>query len=189
MHPEKSRLRQHYRTVRESFSAHQVAADSSALCQRLANWHVLQQAHTVLSYIAFRNELDLAALTDLVPDIQWAIPRVVGARLICHRYDPKRLIRHRFGMLEPAPDLPVVAPSDIDLVLVPGVAFDPRGGRVGFGGGFYDRFLPTTPALRVGVTTNLCLADALPVDAHDQRVDWVATPTQILDCQRAHCYD
>ena len=184
IHSEKSQLRRHYRAVRESLLPKQVAADSSALCQRLADWNMLRQARTVLSYIAFRNELDLAALYDLVPGIQWAVPRVVEARLVCHTCDRDRLIRHRFGMLEPDPDLPVVAPSDIDLVLVPGVAFDPHGGRIGFGSGFYDRFLPTTPALRVGVTYDRCLADALPVDAHDQRVDWVATPMQILDCKR-----
>jgi 5-formyltetrahydrofolate cyclo-ligase len=181
---QKSQLRRHYRTVRESLPPEEVAADSSALCRQLAGWHILRQARTVLSYIAFRNELNLAALTDLAPDIQWAVPRVVGTRLICHHYDPGRLIRHRFGMLEPDPDLPIIAPSDIDLVLVPGVVFGRFGGRIGFGGGFYDRFLPTTPALRVGVTFDLCLADTLPVDAHDQRVDWVATPTQVLDCNK-----
>lgn len=181
----KSQLRRHYRTVRESLSAQQVAAGSADLCRRLADWHLLRQARTVLSYIAFRNEIDLTALTDLVPGIRWAVPRVAEARLICHPYDPAQLIRHRFGMLEPDPTLPVVDPSGIDLVLVPGVAFDRRGGRIGFGGGFYDRFLPTTPALRVGVTYDRCLADALPVDEHDQRVDWVVTPTQTTDCQRA----
>jgi 5-formyltetrahydrofolate cyclo-ligase len=184
MQKNKSQLRRHYRIVRESFSRNQVRLESSALCQRLADWNMLRRARIVLAYIAFRNELDLATLYDLVPSIRWIVPRVAGKRLICHPYDPGRLIRHRFGMLEPASDLPVVAPADIDLVLVPGVAFDRQGGRVGFGGGFYDRFLPTTPALRVGVTSDRCLADALPVDAHDQRVDWVVTPTHIYDCKK-----
>jgi 5-formyltetrahydrofolate cyclo-ligase len=182
---DKSKLRSHYRAVRESLSPEQVEADSVALCGLLAAWPRLRQARMVLSYIAFRNELDLTALYDLAPHIQWAVPRVVEKRLVCHAHDPDRLIRHRFGMLEPDPALPVVAPSAIDIVLVPGVAFDPQGGRTGFGGGFYDRFLPTSPALRVGVTYDQCLAEALPVDIHDQRMDWIVTPTQILDCRRA----
>jgi 5-formyltetrahydrofolate cyclo-ligase len=88
-----------------------------------------------------------------------------------------------------------VDPATLDLVLVPGVAFDRRGGRLGFGGGYYDRFLPTTPALRVGVTYDECLCDALPCGEHDQRMDWVLTPTQEIRCgervgewrQRVNC--
>jgi len=80
--------------------------------------------------------------------------------------------------LEPAADLPVVDSAALNVVLVPGVAFDRRGGRLGFGGGYYDRLLPTTPALRVGVTYDECLADALPCDEHDQRMDWIVTPSE-----------
>jgi 5-formyltetrahydrofolate cyclo-ligase len=106
---------------------------------------------------------------------------VKGPRLILHGHDGERLIRHRFGMLEPAPSLPQVDPSDLDLVLVPGVAFDRRGGRLGFGGGYYDRLLPMTTALRVGVTYDQTLVDRLPVQEHDQLVQWIVTPTQILN--------
>ena len=89
---------------------------------------------------------------------------------------------HRFGMLEPTPDLPVIAPSTLEVILVPGVAFDRRGGRLGFGGGYYDRFLPTTPALRVAATYDECLSEALPCGEHDQRMDWVVTPTEEIHC-------
>ncbi len=178
----KAQLRQQFKAYRESLPRESVTSASTHICDRLAAWLVLRRASTVMTYVAFRNELDLRALLELLPEIRWAVPRVEGPYLIPHHYDPGRLIRHRFGMLEPAPDLPVIAPREIDLVLVPGVAFDRRGGRLGFGGGFYDRFLPTTPALRVGVNYDACLVDELPVYEHDQRVDWVATPTQQLRC-------
>jgi 5-formyltetrahydrofolate cyclo-ligase len=178
----KSQVRDHFRAVRESISGEEVAAASAALCGRLAAWHVLREAHTVLTYIAFRNEIDPAPLLDLLPGIEWIAPRVVGRRLVLHPYDPARLVRHRHGMLEPDADLAVVDPAALDMVLVPGVAYDRRGGRMGFGGGFYDGFLPTTLALRVGITHDACLVDALPSDEHDQRMDWIATPTQLLHC-------
>jgi 5-formyltetrahydrofolate cyclo-ligase len=85
-------------------------------------------------------------------------------------------------MLEPAPYLATVSPEIIDVVLVPGVAFDRRGGRLGFGGGYYDRFLPLTHALRVGVSQTACLVDQLPCDPHDARMDWVVTPTEMVEC-------
>jgi 5-formyltetrahydrofolate cyclo-ligase len=179
---DKRELRDQYRAIREGMANQEVIVASQALCTRLAEWKVLQEARTVLTYIAFRNEIDLSQLLELVPDTRWIAPRVEGQRLVLHPYDPGRLIRHRFGMLEPAADLPTVEPNALDLVLVPGVAFDRRGGRLGFGGGFYDHFLPTTQALRVGVTHDRCLVDKLPMGDHDQWMDWVVTPSQLINC-------
>ena len=176
----KARMRARYRAVREAKTVMEAREGSAALCWRLTGWDVLQRAERVMAYIAFRNELDLTALFEARADILWVVPRVVGSVLVLHPYDPARLVRHRFGMLEPAADLPTVEPATLDVVLVPGVAFDRRGGRMGFGGGFYDGFLPTTNALRVGITYDDCLLDAVPCDEHDQRMDWVVTPTQIL---------
>jgi 5-formyltetrahydrofolate cyclo-ligase len=179
----KSQLRHDYCSLRECLPAESIAAASATLCRRLAAWAVLREAQTVLTYLAFRNELDLGDLFDLLPRVHWVVPRIVeGRRLRLHPYDSTRLIRHRFGMLEPAPDLPVVDPTRLDIVLVPGVAFDRTGGRLGFGGGYYDRFLPTTPALRVGVTHDSCLAETLPCGEHDQRMDWIVTPTREIRC-------
>ena len=179
---EKRDLRDHYKAVREGMETQEVTSASQALCLRLAGWSALKAAKTILSYIAFRNEVDLGVLLTLLPDVHWVAPRVEGERLVLHTYDPERLIRHRFGMLEPAADLPVVAPDSLDVVLVPGLAFDRHGGRLGFGGGFYDRLLRTTRALRVGVTYDRCLADRMPMQDYDQWMDWVVTPTQLIRC-------
>ena len=178
----KANLRERFRALRESMVPEQVRANSLAVCRQLAGWAILQQAHTVLTYLAFRNELDTSSLFGLLPEVRWLIPRVFHGNLVLHRYDPARLVRHRFGMLEPAPQLPTVEPAEVDLVLTPGVAFDRRGCRLGFGGGFYDRFLPTTGALRVGVTYDSCLVDELPASERDQRMHWVVTPTQMMHC-------
>ncbi len=187
---DKPQLRRHFRSLRERLLAEEVADASTALCRRLASWAVLQETEVVLTYLAFCNELDPSLLFNLLPHVHWVVPRTEGRRLVLHPYDPTRLVRHRFGMLEPAADLPVVNPTVLDLVLVPGVAFDRRGGRMGFGGGYYDRFLPTTPALRVGVTYDCCLIDELPCSEYDRRMDWVVTPTQKIYCTplwRAEC--
>ncbi len=181
---EKSARRKHFRRLREALSAHEVAMASAAVCQRLTAWPVLQEASTVLTYLAFRNELNLSGLFERLPNVQWVIPRIEGRRLVLHPYDPARLIRHSFGMLEPDPALPTVDAVTIGLVLLPGIAFDRYGGRLGFGGGYYDRFLPTTPALRVGVSYDFCLTDAVPCSEQDQRMDWVVTPSQLLRTAR-----
>jgi len=183
---DKPELRRHFHRLRENLSHQDVIAASTAICRRLVSWSLisnLQPPTSILTYLAFRNEIDLGLLFDLLPHIRWIVPRIIeGGRMVLHPYDSARLTRHRFGMLEPAADLPVVDPALLNLTLVPGVAFDRQGGRMGFGGGYYDRLLPTTPALRVGVTYDECLADTLPCAEHDQRMDWVVTPSQEIHC-------
>ena len=181
---EKANLRQRYCTVRECMPPEQIDAASAALCRRLATWSVLREADRILAYLAFRNEPSLDLLFERLPCISWLVPRIAQEHLMTlHPYDPAHLVRHRFGMLEPAADLPVVDPTTVDVVLVPGVAFDRHGGRLGFGGGYYDRFLPTTPAVRVGIAFDACMVDQLPCGEHDQQMDWVATPSGIIRCR------
>ena len=69
-----------------------------------------------------------------------------------------------------------VGPAEIDLILVPGTAFDVRGHRIGQGGGYYDRYLNRTRAVRVGVCHDFALLSAVPSEAHDARMDIVVTP-------------
>jgi len=180
----KTALRNQFRRLRESLSAQDVTTASDMLCRRLSEWSLLQDAAVVLTYLAFRNEPDLSALFTRLAHIRWVVPRVDGRFLSLHEYHPGRLVRHRYGMWEPAADLPTVDAAQIDLVLTPGVAFDRRGGRLGFGGGFYDRLLPTTPALRVGIAYDVCLTEALPMGERDQWMDWIATPAQLIHCRR-----
>lgn len=178
---EKRRLREEFCNLRECLPLEDVQVASAAICRHLAGWPILREAGVVMAYLAFRNEPDLGPLFAMLPHIRWVLPRIEGRNLAVRPYDPARLVRHPYGMLEPAAELPVIDPAVIDIVLVPGVAFDRRGGRLGFGGGFYDRFLPTTPALRVGVTFDACLVDELPCTGADQRMDWIVTPGGLIE--------
>lgn len=179
---DKSRLRRRFLSLRESLDPEEIAASSVAICERLAAWSLVRDARSVLTYLAFRSEPDLNLLFDLLPETHWFVPRVCGLRLAIHAYDPDHLQLHRFGMMEPTPDLPAVDPTTLELVLVPGLAFDAQGTRLGLGGGYYDRWLPTTPAVRLGIALECCLAGSLPRDAHDQAMDWIVTPARIIDC-------
>lgn len=185
----KPELRCHFSALRERLPANRVATASAAVCRRLAAWlpfHLPKRPASqpaILTYLAFRNELDLGRLFTLLPNMRWIVPRIEGSHLVLHPYDPDHLTRHRFGMLEPTPDLPVVPPTALDLALVPGVAFDQCGARLGFGGGYYDRLLQATSALRVGIAYDGCLGDEIPCLPHDQRMDWVVTPTREIRCE------
>lgn len=123
----------------------------------------------VVVYVALGDELELAPLFDRVGRSRLALTRTPddGADLTVHPLDGPTE-RHRYGFDQPVADAPEVADGDIGAVLVPGLAFDREGRRLGRGAGYYDRFLarldPTV--LRIGVTGGYIVAQ-LPVDDHD----------------------
>lgn len=90
------------------------------------------------------------------------------------------LIPGRFGVREPAPNCPALPLNQLDLTLVPGIAFDSSGRRLGRGKGFYDRLLPGTTGMTLGLAFDWQESDALPVEPHDVELDAVLTPTRWL---------
>lgn len=162
-------------------------AQDSALAARFATLPGLAEARTVLLYVkAFPEEIETG------PMLEWTLGR--GQRLLCPRVDRRagRLRLHRVGDLEadlvrgamgipePRKQSPEVDPAEVDFVLVPGLAFDPRGYRLGRGAGYYDRLLPTLrpEAGRWALCLDCQWVDALPVEPHDARLDGVASPSR-----------
>jgi len=180
----KSILRARCRALREAMTLEQVALASARVCGHLAAWPAFQQAQTVMIYMAFGKEINLTPLVERFPARRWVIPRTLARpepHLILHPYDPARLVRHRFGMLEPDPHLPIIEPGDLEMVLAPGLVYDRRGYRVGYGGGYYDRLLACVTAVKVGIAYAALMMDRIPNDEFDQPVDWLASEMGI--CQ------
>lgn len=143
----------------------------------LADWPPLHG--TVLSYLAMRDEVDLQRVHDL-ERCRIAVTRTPeSGPLTVHRYVPADLEQHVFGFSQPSHRTATVALDAIDMVLVPGLVFDRLGNRLGRGRGYYDRLLGQLPigVVRVGVAVDELLVEGLPVEAHDQRIDWIATET------------
>ncbi|MBP2017172.1 5-formyltetrahydrofolate cyclo-ligase [Symbiobacterium terraclitae] len=147
-------------------------------------WH---QAGVVLLYIPVRGEADTALLAaaGVQQGKQLLLPRAEqgGRRLWLHRWDgtADQLAPGAFGIPEPLPDLPQAEPAAVDLVVVPGVAFDRRGYRLGYGGGYYDRALPGMDrAVKIGLGYAFQLVDLLPAEPHDVRLHAVATDEGLL---------
>ena len=128
----------------------------SPICAHLQHWLTQHpQIHTVAAYAALPGEIDLSSLIAHHPQIRWAFPRVTGTTLKFHQItNPlEQLVSGYFKILEPSPTLPEIEISQIDAFLCPGLAFDPMGGRLGRGKGFYDRILAHArpDALKIGV--------------------------------------
>ena len=181
---ERSLLRARLRQARAARSAQEQARDARAVAARILALTAYREAHVVMAYAAARGEIALDAVMEdaLLRGKTLALPLCTGpGQMQARRVTAlSRLTPGRYGIAEPDADCPQVAPETIDLILVPGVAFDARGGRLGQGGGYYDRFLPGTRALRVGVCPDFALLDAVPMRAHDARMDGIVTPERTI---------
>ena len=160
-----------------------VPRDSGPVCEAVRRWLEERPAlRTVALYAAQAEEVDLLPLLAWDPGRRWVFPRVCGDDLVFHevRDWQHELIPGHRGIREPAPATPPVPTSDVDVFLCPGLAFDPNGGRLGRGRGFYDRALATArPAtLKVGVCHPAQrVGDTFPL-AHDVHMDEVISGMQ-----------
>ena len=173
----KKQLRQSCREKRASLGKDYHLKASLMICHQIETWEVFQNAVIILSYLPMRDEVDLLSLMENHPQKNWLLPRIQPhSRMLFHPFIPGRLLRHRFGMLEPDPALPVIPADQVELVLTPGLAFDLHGWRLGYGGGFYDRFLSGQhPLISLGVTYQALLLPDLPHQEYDVPVKYLVT--------------
>ncbi|RLC98287.1 MAG: 5-formyltetrahydrofolate cyclo-ligase [Chloroflexi bacterium] len=179
----KEQLRQQCRKKRVSLSEDSRSQASLSIRRYIQLWSVFQEAQVIFTYMPMNEEVDLLPLLTDNPQKEWVIPRIQPhSQMILHPYYPQKLVRHRFGMLEPDSALPRVPSDRVELVLVPGLAFDHKGWRLGYGGGFYDTFLSALPGLvTLGITYHTLLLDELPHMAHDIPVMALVTEKGIQD--------
>lgn len=143
----KQALRANMRQRKQAMTAEEIAEKSLALCHMVLQTPAYRNAATVYGYLPFNQEVDLHSLLQqaLADGKQVALPKCYGKEM---RFilisDLSRVRRSAIGAPEPLDDGPV-ARDETALVIVPGVAFDPRGYRIGYGGGYYDRFLMQEP--------------------------------------------
>lgn len=140
-------------------------------------------------YAAVHGEVDLAPLAEalLAAGVKIALPRVEGPSRMefCAVRSLGDLLTGAYGIPAPGPDAPAISPAELEAVLVPGLAFAPDGTRLGYGGGFYDRYFkrPEADAIRrIGVCFVEQLADALPRHPHDVRMHALLTERGLLPC-------
>lgn len=192
---DRNRLRSEILARRDALSNLELVEKSVSITSRLLSFTPLLQAKIVFVYMHFRSEVQTLDLIQnlLAEGKQVAIPYTLKeeSRLLAVIVtDPASQVGRGYcGIPEPLPEMiesGLCPPEDIDLVLVPGSVFDRTGGRLGYGGGFYDRFLSleTPGALRVGLAYELQLVDQVPVEAHDQYMDFLITENQLYDCGR-----
>ncbi|MCS6782161.1 MAG: 5-formyltetrahydrofolate cyclo-ligase [Gloeomargarita sp. SKYBB_i_bin120] len=171
----KKTLRAQFRQQRAELSpetCRQQSRQLQAYLQRHPWWRSAQQ---VFGYVSLAGEPDLRPLWEQAP--VWGLPRREGDRLVWHRWQPGLPLTTGW-LPEPFPDAPPLTPQPGDLLLLPALAYDRQGYRLGYGGGYFDRLLaePQWQGVhRVGVVFSAFLVPVLPRDPWDQPVQAVCT--------------
>jgi 5-formyltetrahydrofolate cyclo-ligase len=174
----KSSLRRQLLRQRQALPVEVWQAQSDTLCRHLLEYPQFVSAKTIVAYQSDRQEPNLNYLFTHAHK-QWGLPRCVGRNLLWHCWQPSEpLVIGSYDILEPRPELPPLLPGNIDLILVPAVAIDRDGYRLGYGGGYYDR-LRANPLWRkiptIGIVFDFAYVDTLPIDPWDLPVDAVCT--------------
>lgn len=179
---EKAALRARVRAALQAMSEPERREGSAVVCRHLRE-RVLPVARTLLFYAPLPGEVDVWPVLEeaLVSGLTVALPRFDAAT---GRYEARVLgsaadvVAGSFGIREPLACCPKLEPPCADWILVPGLAFDVQGGRLGRGKGYYDRLLLEIRGTRCGVAFEQQVLPGLPGDPHDVRMDALVTPTR-----------
>lgn len=179
----KVELRKKHLDDRQALSASEFEERTAHLVARLRAFPPLIEARSLAAFFPTRKEPDLTPFYQ-----EWLnsgkillFPRLAGEGL---EFCPIRSladlkVKNAFGIAEPPADFSFMDSQEIDAVLVPGLAFDSEGHRIGYGRGYYDRFLKTTAARKIAVAFDFQIQTSIPQEEHDVKMDALVTPTQI----------
>lgn len=181
---QKAALRKQIREALQRLSPEVRIAESMELCDRLEPQ--LQSARTILFFAPLPVEPDVWPLLEkLLPTKKiCALPafnstaQTYSARQV--QNSTTDIVAGKFGIREPSAGCPEISLNALDLILVPGIAFDWRGHRLGRGRGFYDRLLAKANGVKCGVAFDAQMVKVIPAEIHDIRMDFIVTPTRCL---------
>lgn len=181
----KNSLRKAVLSFRNSLDKSSVLSMSDDIFRQFLSIEKIRHASRFMLYVDFRNEVAtreiISDLLDLGKEVYLPVTLKNEKKLIPKRiFSLDDLVPGAYGILEPRIDAPTIDNSLLDVVIVPGSVFDKNGYRTGYGGGYYDRFLENTDAIRVGVCFDFQLVDDVFSEEHDKRMDFIITEKSIL---------
>ncbi|MBS7527003.1 5-formyltetrahydrofolate cyclo-ligase [Fusibacter paucivorans] len=180
---DKKQLRQQMIKKRNTLDANTLSTYSLSIAQHLSNLVFFNTARAVAGFVDFRNEVQMEPILQhlLNKSTPLMLPRISDDGTQMHFYQVDslaHLVKSRLGIMEPDPQKCVLGDlSQLTLVLTPGVAFTRDGYRLGYGGGYYDRFFQSLgeDVLRIGLAFDLQIVQSIPVEPHDIRLHGYVT--------------
>lgn len=181
---DKKELRRQFAEIRKSAKS---SLKDTIICAKLLAHEKIRSADTVLLYASFRSEVDTWSLAQnlLLKNMQIAYPvcRENNTMTFHIVNELNQLSDAVYGICEPDISLPQPEITDKTVCIVPALAFTEDGGRLGYGGGYYDRFLAEYPEIyTIGLAYEDCIAENLPLAEHDIKIKSVITEERTIIC-------
>ena len=187
---QKQILRKKALRVRNAISKIDQKKYSEKILKLLLSMPVLQSSSSIHTYVSKDSEVMTHQLiyTLLERNINVICPRIqkhneLGHSIISSFNDFKK---NKLGILEPKEELPSFSINDLDVIIVPGLAFTRTGNRIGYGGGFYDRFLIKTNAVSIGLAFDKQVINKLPHNKDDSILDYIVTEKEIIKTEKIY---
>lgn len=171
----KSEIRKTAKQAVKALTPEQKRAKSALILKNIADFELIKSANVVALYASLPDEVDSSKLIEaLSAKKRVVLPRVAGDDMDFYPYDPTTMEIGAFGISEPQGER-AVEPSEIDVIVVPGVAFTAEGKRCGRGKGYYDKYLSREGfrAVKIGVCYKEQLAEEIPNEPHDILMDFL----------------
>lgn len=169
-------LRREIRARKEEMTVEQKATAAAVIASRIEALPEYAAAHTVLAYCSMPDEVGTEILiASMHGQKKVVLPVVKGDALELRLYEPSKLKAGYKGILEPSDEADIISPDDIDLAIIPGMAFDSEGHRLGRGGGFYDRLIPLLHCPLAGICFTCQLVPDVPVESFDRSLTLIIT--------------
>jgi 5-formyltetrahydrofolate cyclo-ligase len=178
----KDELRREMLGMRGAMSEQSVQHGSEEITEKLLRLPCIQHAQRIMAYCAVKNEPDMWVFVYALLDMgkRVALPYVAAEGIIAAEFHRDTKMQHgAYGIPQPVLT-PGYTPIEPEVVIVPGVVFDLQRCRIGFGAGYYDRFLCKSCAVKIGVCYENQLVDSIEAEPHDVCMDFVVTEERVL---------
>ena len=180
----KNQLKESILEKRNSLAKQEIVEKSKKIQDKLFNLEQYKKLKIIMFFVSFNNEVNTHnMIRNALKNKTVIVPKVER-----HEIEPSviidfdNLVPAKFGILEPIETMKI-AYKNIDLVLVPGIVFDKEGHRIGYGYGYYDRFLRKVPkAIKIGLAFDFQVIDKIPREMHDVAVNLIVTEEKVVEC-------
>lgn len=185
---EKKQWRQWAKEQQKGLQQQEKIDGSLAICKRVIGLRIYQEAETVFCFVGTDNEID----TKIILEQAWrdgkrvAVPKCKEkGNMDAYQIDSlSELAEGKYGILEPKAGCMLVPPEEVDFAVLPCVACDRDGYRLGHGGGYYDRYLEKTRCKTAVVCRKRLLLEKTPIEHFDSRADWVITESESIEISK-----
>lgn len=174
----KKEIRKEMLQKRRSLEREYVEMQSDFVFEKLKTLPFFEKARSVFCYVDFQNEIKTDKICDFYKSKQLFVPKIIGDDMYaCKISDQKK--KNAYGIDEPATGEPFR--GDLDLCIIPLVACDANGARIGFGKGYYDRFLKEKNVVKVGICYSWQVVEKIESEPHDVKLDYIVTEKEIIE--------